>query len=80
MLGELLDLPLVEVLDICHCVDQATRLHHVRVVREQRCVDDPAPVVRLFKVGIGETKEDFLDLWTKCDERVFGGLTESFLK
>mmetsp|Transcript_8113 Transcript_8113/g.29935 ORF Transcript_8113/g.29935 Transcript_8113/m.29935 type:complete len:200 (-) Transcript_8113:400-999(-) len=51
--------PVAELFHVCNGVEQAPLLEHVRVLGQQRAIDDAASMVGHFEVRVRKQEEDF---------------------
>lgn len=70
MFFQLFNLPVVEVLDICHDVNFSTILQNVSVIGQQCRVDDATAFVAVLEMGVSKAKEHFFNLHIRSNQRL----------
>ena len=55
--------PVMKVLYVCNLIYAPVWLYDIRVVSEQALIDNPSPMVDLFKMRVSETNKHFVDLY-----------------
>ena len=54
-------IPVVQVLHVCHFVDSSIWLENIRIICQERLVDNSSPMVNLLKMGVSEANEHFFN-------------------
>ena len=62
MSSEFLILPIMQIFDVCHDVDQSARTQDIRVVGQQGCVHYSSSMVHFLEVRVSEAEEQLVEL------------------